>query len=105
LRALLVGLHSGLTRLGRFNQRLRVLGISSGAFFPHLLLLLRGSLEHDGQIRRLFDLKLVAPDGVVDRLGATIASAAPNRLFSTMAPGITVWILSNTRNGRGVPSN
>ena len=40
----------------------------------------------------------------VGRLMLTTASAAPNRLFSTIAPGVTVWILSDTRNGSGVPS-
>jgi hypothetical protein len=39
----------------------------------------------------------------VGRLMLTIASAAPNRLFSTIEPGVTVWILSNTRNGSGAP--
>src|SRR5215208_4491870 len=34
----------------------------------------------------------------------TKASAAPSRLFSTIAPGATVSILSNTRNGRATPS-
>ena len=36
----------------------------------------------------------------------TIASTADSRLFSTIAPGYTVWILSNTRNvQRSLPSN
>ena len=35
----------------------------------------------------------------------TNASIAPSRLFSTIAPGRTVRILSNTRNGSVVPSN
>jgi hypothetical protein len=32
----------------------------------------------------------------VGRLMLTIASAAPKGLFSTIAPGVTVWIFSNT---------
>ena len=32
------------------------------------------------------------------------ASAAPSRLFWTIAPAATVWILSNTRNDRAIPS-
>ena len=31
------------------------------------------------------------------------ASAAPSRLFSTIAPGATVWILSNIRKGSATP--
>jgi len=31
------------------------------------------------------------------------ASAGPSRLFSTIAPGATVWILSNTRHGSATP--
>src|SRR3954462_12082307 len=44
-------------------------------------------------------------DGSADRRPAARARMpAPSRLFSTIAPGDTVWILSNTRNGSVAPS-
>src|SRR5215213_6813699 len=43
-------------------------------------------------------------DGLADmRLAALARTPAPRRLFSTIAPGATVWILSNTRNDRAIP--
>jgi hypothetical protein len=39
------------------------------------------------------------------RVGPRLPTPTPRRLFSTIVPGCTVWILSNTWNGSGVPSN
>jgi hypothetical protein len=67
LRALLISLTA---RLRRVDELLLILEIAGGAFFLSFLLLLRSGLEHYRQVRRLFDLKFVAPHRVMNRLGS-----------------------------------